>query len=385
MPLIPLRPLLEATDRYGYAQGAFNVNMVAQAQAVVQIHDLFRSPAILQGADLANGFMGGCTDFLHATLEDKQKGAVNIAKAVQAAAATTSIPIALHLDHGKDIESVKAAIDGGYTSVMIDGSSLPLEQNIALTREVVKLAHAVGVTVEGELGVLSGVEDHVFSEHSTYTHPLDAIRFFRETKVDALAISYGTMHGANKGKDARVRKEIAIAIKECLRHEGIFGVLVSHGSSTVPAYLVDAINTLGGNITNAYGISLEQLKEVGKLGIGKINVDTDIRLAVTRNLRELFLLKPELTEDSRLNRMYQLLKAKPEAFDPRVFLPPIMDTVMYGTIPNQATEMVVNAVKQGVMEMVGTLIVEFGCVGKAPLVEQVTLEQMADRYRKEGI
>ncbi|MDT3359467.1 MAG: class II fructose-bisphosphate aldolase [Spirochaetota bacterium] len=385
MPLIPLRPLLEATDRYGYAQGAFNVNMVAQAQAVVQIHDLFRSPAILQGADLANGFMGGCTDFLHATLEDKQKGAVNIAKAVQAAAATTSIPIALHLDHGKDIESVKAAIDGGYTSVMIDGSSLPLEQNIALTREVVKLAHAVGVTVEGELGVLSGVEDHVFSEHSTYTHPLDAIRFFRETKVDALAISYGTMHGANKGKDARVRKEIAIAIKECLRHEGIFGVLVSHGSSTVPAYLVDAINTLGGNITNAYGISLEQLKEVGKLGIGKINVDTDIRLAVTRNLRELFLLKPELTEDPRLNRMYQLLKAKPEAFDPRVFLPPIMDTVMYGTIPNQATEMVVNAVKQGVMEMVGTLIVEFGCVGKAPLVEQVTLEQMADRYRKEGI
>lgn len=385
MPLIPLRPLLEATDRYGYAQGAFNVNMVAQAQAVVQIHDLFRSPAILQGADLANGFMGGCTDFLHATLEDKQKGAVNIAKAVQAAAATTSIPIALHLDHGKDIESVKAAIDGGYTSVMIDGSSLPLEQNIALTREVVKIAHAVGVTVEGELGVLSGVEDHVFSEHSTYTHPLDAIRFFRETKVDALAISYGTMHGANKGKDARVRKEIAIAIKECLRHEGIFGVLVSHGSSTVPAYLVDAINTLGGNITNAYGISLEQLKEVGKLGIGKINVDTDIRLAVTRNLRELFLLKPELTEDPRLSRMYQLLKAKPEAFDPRVFLPPIMDTVMYGTIPNQATEMVVNAVKQGVMEMVGTLIVEFGCVGKAPLVEQVTLEQMADRYRKEGI
>lgn len=385
MPLIPLRPLLEATDRYGYAQGAFNVNMVAQAQAVVQIHDLFRSPAILQGADLANGFMGGCTDFLHATLEDKQKGAVNIAKAVQAAAATTSIPIALHLDHGKDIESVKAAIDGGYSSVMIDGSSLPLEQNIALTREVVKLAHAVGVTVEGELGVLSGVEDHVFSEHSTYTHPLDAIRFFRETKVDALAISYGTMHGANKGKDARVRKEIAIAIKECLRHEGIFGVLVSHGSSTVPAYLVDAINTLGGNITNAYGISLEQLKEVGKLGIGKINVDTDIRLAVTRNLRELFLLKPELTEDPRLNRMYQLLKAKPEAFDPRVFFPPIMDTVMYGTIPNQATDLVVNAVKQGVMEMVGTLIVEFGCVGKAPLVEQVTLEQMADRYRKEGI
>ncbi|MCK9600705.1 MAG: class II fructose-bisphosphate aldolase, partial [Sphaerochaeta sp.] len=116
-----------------------------------------------------------------------------------------------------------------------------------------------------------------------------------------------------------------------------------------------------------------------------INVDTDIRLAVTRNLRELFLLKPELTGDTRLNQMYQLLKAKPEAFDPRVFFPPIMDTVMYGTIPNKATEAVVNAVKQGVMEMVGSLIVEFGCVGKASLVEDVSLGQMADRYRKEGI
>ncbi|MDX9825536.1 MULTISPECIES: class II fructose-bisphosphate aldolase [unclassified Sphaerochaeta] len=385
MPLIPLRPILETTDRYGYAQGAFNVNMVAQAEAVIQIHNLFRSPAILQGADLANGFMGGCTDFFHATLEDKRKGAANIAKAVQVAAENASIPIALHLDHGRDLDSVKAAIDGGYTSVMIDGSSLPLEQNIALTREVVKLAHAVGVTVEGELGVLSGVEDHVFSEHGSYTHPLDAIRFFKETKVDALAISYGTMHGANKGQNAKVRKEIAIAIKECLRHEGIFGVLVSHGSSTVPTYLVEAINSLGGAISNAHGISLEQLKEVGRLGIGKINVDTDIRLAVTRNLRELFLLKPELTGDTRLNQMYQLLKAKPEAFDPRVFFPPIMDTVMYGTIPNKATEAVVNAVKQGVMEMVGSLIVEFGCVGKASLVEDVSLGQMADRYRKEGI
>lgn len=385
MPLIPLRPILEATDRYSYAQGAFNVNMVAQAEAVIQIHNLFRAPAILQGADLANGFMGGRTDFFNATLEDKQKGAVNIANAVKAASVHASIPIALHLDHGKDIASVKAAIDGGYTSVMIDGSSLPLEENIALTREVVKLAHAVGVTVEGELGVLGGVEDHVFSEHSTYTHPLDAIRFFRETKVDALAISYGTMHGANKGQNAKVRKEIAIAIKECLRHERIFGVLVSHGSSTVPAYLVEAINAMGGAISNAHGISLDQLKEVGSLGIGKINVDTDIRLAVTRNLRELFLQRPELTEDPSLHRMHQLLNAKREAFDPRVFLPPIMDTVMFGTIPNKEIDAVVTAIKQGVMEMVGSLIVEFGCVGKADSVEQVTLEQMADWYRKEGL
>jgi fructose-bisphosphate aldolase class II len=163
--------------------------MVAQAEAVIDIHAIFRSPAILQGADLANGFMGGRTDFLNATVADKQKGAALIAKAVQNAAQDADIPIALHLDHGKDMESVRAAIDGGYTSVMIDGSSLPLRQNIELTREVVKFAHARGVTVEGELGVLAGVEDHVFSKTSTYTNPLDALKFFRETKVDALAIS----------------------------------------------------------------------------------------------------------------------------------------------------------------------------------------------------
>ena len=385
MSLIPLRPILEATDRYSFAQGAFNVNMVAQIEAVIDIHAIFRAPVILQGADLANGFMGGRTDFLNATVADKQKGAANVAKAVQKAAKEATIPIALHLDHGKDIESVKAAIDGGYTSVMIDGSSLPLEQNIELTREVVMYAHKRGVTVEGELGVLAGVEDHVFSKTSTYTHPLDAVRFFKQTKVDALAISYGTMHGANKGKDTVVRKEIAIAIKECLRHEGIFGVLVSHGSSTVPTYLVEAINALGGDIQNAHGISLDQLKEVGRMGIGKINVDTDIRLAVTRNLRQLFISKPSLLHDPALREMHQLLEAKRQAFDPRVFLTPIMETVMYGTIPSDEVAELVKAVKLGVMEVVGTLVVEFGCVGKADLVVPVTLEQMADRYQKEGL
>jgi fructose-bisphosphate aldolase class II len=385
MPLIPLRPILDATDRYGYAQGAFNVNMVAQAEAVIDIHSIFRAPAILQGADLANGFMGGRTDFLNATVENKQKGALNIAKAVQCASDRSSIPVALHLDHGKDFASVQAAIDGGYTSVMIDGSSLPFDENVELTREVVKYAHLRGVTVEGELGVLAGVEDHVFSKTSTYTNPLDAVRFFKETKVDALAISYGTMHGANKGKGTVVRKEIAIAIKECLRHEGVNGVLVSHGSSTVPTYLVDAINALGGDIQNAHGISLAQLKEVGRLGIGKINVDTDIRLAVTRNLRELFNNNPSLLADRSLREMAQILDAQRSVFDPRVFLPPIMDTVMYGTIPSDEVARVVDVVKQGVMEVVGTLLVEFGCVGKADLVESVSLKEMADRYRKEGL
>ena len=382
MSLVPLRPILDATDKYSYAQGAFNVNAVCQAEAVIRIHELFRSPAILQGADLANGFMGGRADFMNATIEDKKIGARNIAAAVKKFAENSPVPIALHLDHGRDFDSVKAAIDGGYTSVMIDGSSLPLKDNIELTREVVKYAHERGVTVEGELGVLAGVEDHVFSEGSTYTNPLDAIRFFKETGTDALAISYGTMHGANKGKNAAVRKEIAIAVKECMRHEHIQGVLVSHGSSTVPKYIVDEINALGGNIQNAYGIPVEQLIEVSHLGIGKINVDTDIRLAVTRNIREFFVNNPSYKNDEHIGPIWELMEKNKAAFDPRVFLPPVMDTVMYGNVPSESVRILTDLIRKGVMEVVGTLIVQFGSVGKAGLVEVKSLDEMAEFYKR---
>ena len=294
--LVPMRAILAAADKYRYGQGAFNMNSVGQIEAAVRIHELLHSGAILQGAEASNAFMGGELDFMHGTLEAKKVGAKRIGDAVKKYGADSPVPIALHLDHGKSIESVKACIDGGFTSVMIDGSSLPYEQNVELTREVVKLAHPYGVSVEGELGVLAGVEDHVFSATSTYTNPMQAVDFFKKTGCDALAISYGTKHGANKGAHAVIRKQIAIATKECLLHEGIFCALVSHGSSTVPQYIVKEINALGGTITNAYGIPKEQLKEVSKLGIAKINVDTDIRLAVTRNLRELFWYRPELRD-----------------------------------------------------------------------------------------
>ena len=382
MPLIPLRPLLEATVKYGFGQGAFNVNAVAQAKAAIEVHEMFRSAAILQGADLANGFMGGRTDFMNATLEDKKIGARNIANAVKKYGADSEIPIVLHLDHGRDFDSCVAAIEGGYTSVMIDGSSLPFKENIELTREVVKYAHARGVSVEGELGVLAGVEDHVFSASSTYTNPLDAVEFFQKTGVDALAISYGTMHGASKGKDVKLRKEIAIAIRECMNHLGIFGALVSHGSSTVPKYIVDEINGLGGELTNTYGISIEELKSAIPCGISKINVDTDIRLAVTRNMKELFAKYPEKRSSSSISAIYELLESKKNQFDPRVFLPPIMDTVMYGNIPDDDVAAIVDCVERGVREVVGTLIVQFGSFGKAPLVEQVSLDEMAERYKK---
>ncbi len=383
--LVPMRAILDAADKHDYAQGAFNVNAVCQAKAVIQVHEMFRSPAILQGADLANGFMGGRTDFMNATLEDKKKGAKNIANAVKKYGMDSPIPIALHLDHGKNFDSCVAAIEGGYTSVMIDGSSLPFEENVEITREVVKYAHARGVSVEGELGVLAGVEDHVFSADSTYTNPLSAIEFFKKTGVDALAISYGTMHGANKGKNAVIRKEIAIAIKECMRHEGIEGYLVSHGSSTVPQYIVDEINGLGGEIANAYGINVNQLIEAGHCGIDKINVDTDIRLAVTRNLKELFAADKRLQSSASIGEIYELLEKNKSAFDPRVFLPPIMDTLMYGNVPDDDVARICKCVEDGVKEIVGTLIVKFGSYGMAPKVEAVTLDEMAERYKKAGI
>lgn len=383
--LVPMKAILDATDKFNYAQGAFNVNAVAQAKAVIEVHEMFRSAAILQGADLANGFMGGRTDFQNATLEDKIRGAKNIGDAVKKYGVNSPIPIALHLDHGKNFESCKAAIEGGYTSVMIDGSSLPFDENVELTREVVKYAHERGVTVEGELGVLAGVEDHVFAATSTYTNPLKAVEFFKKTKVDALAISYGTKHGANKGANTVIRKEIAIATKECMRHEGIEGVLVSHGSSTVPQYIVKEINDLGGNVQNAYGIKIEQLQEVAKCGIGKINVDTDIRLAVTRNFRELFRDRPELQKGPSIGAVYNLLVEHPEAFDPRVFLPPVMDAVMYGRINDDDTRLLFDRMEAGVKEAVGSLIIQFGSYGKAPLVELVTLDEMAERYKKAGI
>ena len=384
MPLVPLRPLMEAAEKYNYAQGAFNVNAVAQAKAVIEMHETFRSPAILQGADLANAFMGGRVDFANGTLEDKKKGARNIANAVKKYGENSPIPVVLHLDHGKNFDSCVAAIEGGYTSVMIDGSSLPLEQNIELTREVVKYAHARGVSVEGELGVLGGQEqeDHVFAATSTYTNPLDAVEFIQKTGVDALAISYGTQHGANKGKDAKLRKEIPIAIKECINRLGIFCALVSHGSSTVPQYIVKEINDLGGDIQNAYGINVDELMAAIPCGIRKINVDTDIRLAVTRNMKELFAQKPELQKSPSIGGVYALLEEKKSAFDPRVFFPPIMDTVLTGNVPDDDVALLMSRVEAGVKEAVGSLIVNFGSYGKAPLVEQKSLEDMIAFYKK---
>lgn len=381
--LVPMRPILEAADKYHYGQGAFNMNSVGQIEAAVRIHELLRSGAILQGAEASNAFMGGELDFMHGSLEAKQKGAKNIGDAVKKYGADSPVPIALHLDHGKSLESVKACIAGGYTSVMIDGSSLPYEDNVELTREVVKYAHSFGVTVEGELGVLAGVEDHVFSATSTYTNPLQAIDFFKKTGCDALAISYGTCHGPNKGKDTKIRREIAIATKECMMHEGIHGFLVSHGSSTVPQEYVQQINAMGGKLENAFGIDVNQLVDVAKCGINKINVDTDIRMACTRNLMELFRREPALKTSSSVGALYEAMVSQPANVDPRNYVASIMDTILYGTIPDADVGKVVQCMKDGVIESIAPLLVQFGSYRKSQLIEPVTLEMMADRYKKE--
>lgn len=380
--LVNMRDILANADKNRYAQGAFNVNAVAQVKAAIEVHELFRSPAILQGANLANGFMGGRIDFPNSTIEDKRKGAKNIGNAVKKYAGNSSIPVVLHLDHGSDFESCVVAIEGGYTSVMIDGSSLSFNENVELTREVVKYAHARGVSVEGELGVLAGVEDDVSSEESTYTNPLKAIEFFKKTGVDALAISYGTKHGPNKGKDTVIRKEIPIAIKECMLHEGIDGFLVSHGSSTVPQYIVNDINELGGNLTNMYGIGVQQLVAVSKYGINKINVDTDIRLAVTRNIRELFAQKPALKTSQALEKVFEMMNKERTVTDPRAYLYPIMDTLMYGNITNEDVAAIVAAVENGVKEVIGELIVQFGSYGRANEIKCRSLDEMAEWYKK---
>lgn len=383
--LVPMRVILEAADKFSYGQPAFNVNSVAQIKAAIEVHEQFHSPAILQGADLANGFMGGRVDFANSSLDDKKRGAKNIVRGVQQYGADSDIPIAIHLDHGKNFDSVVAAIEGGYTSVMIDGSSLPFEENVELTREVVKYAHERGVTVEGELGILAGVEDDVASVTSTYTHPLSAIEFFKKTKVDALAISYGTKHGANKGKDTVIRKQIPIAIKECMVHEGIEGFLVSHGSSTVPQYIVKELLDLGSQLKDMHGIEVDQLVEVIQFGINKINVDTDIRLAVTRNLKELFQKKKDLQASQSIGEIYRSLEDNKEAFDPRIFVGSIMDVIMHGGPAEGDLLEVISAIEAGTKEAVGPLLIDFGTLGKAPLVEKISLDEMAERYRKQGI
>ncbi len=263
-----------------YAIGAYNVNNMELLQAIAEAAEETRSPIILQVS-------AGARKYANQTY---------LVKLVEAALATTTVPIALHLDHGADFEICKDCIDGGFSSVMIDGSRFPLDENIALTKKVVEYAHERGVSVEAELGKLAGVEDDVKvdAKHATYTDPEEAARFVKETGCDSLAIAIGTSHGAYKFSgaaklDFERLAEIKKAVNEAVGYDF---PIVLHGSSSVPQDLVAKCNQFGGQLPNAQGVPEEMLAFASKNGVAKINIDTDLRLALTATIREFFATEP---------------------------------------------------------------------------------------------
>ena len=287
-----------------YAIPAYNFNNMEQMQAIISACVETKSPVILQVSSGARKYAN------QTLLRYMAQGAVEYAKELGC-----EIPIALHLDHGDTFELCKSCIDTGFSSVMIDGSHHSYEDNIALTKKVVEYAHAHGVTVEGELGVLAGVEDDVVAEHHTYTRPEEVIDFVSRTGVDSLAISIGTSHGANKFKpDQCTRDENGILVPPPLRFDILEEIekqipgfpIVLHGSSSVPQEYVKIINQNGGALKDSIGIPESQLRKAAQSAVCKINIDSDGRLAMTAKIREVFA-------------------AQPAEFDPRKYLGPARD------------------------------------------------------------
>ncbi|MBQ3183942.1 MAG: class II fructose-1,6-bisphosphate aldolase [Clostridia bacterium] len=294
MALVTTKEMFKKAYDGGYAIGAFNINNMEIVQAITEAAGELRSPVVLQVSAGARKYA-------------KQEYLLALA---QAAIKDADIDLALHLDHGADFEICKACIDGGFTSVMIDGSHHSFEDNIAVTKKVVEYAHERGVVVEGELGVLAGVEDDVVAEDSTYTRPEEVEEFVAKTGVDSLAISIGTSHGAYKFTPAQcTRNEEGILVPPPLRFDILEKIMekipgfpiVLHGASSVPQEYVKEINSLGGELPDAVGIPEEQLRKAASLAVCKINIDSDIRLAMTAGIR-------------------RVLTEQPGVFDPRTYL-----------------------------------------------------------------
>ena len=293
MPLVTTTEMFKKAYEGGYAIGAFNVNNMEIIQGITRAAKKLDAPVILQVSSGARKYAS------HGYL----------VAMVKAAAEETGLPIALHLDHGPDFETCKACIDGGFTSVMIDGSSLPYEENVALTKMVVEYAHAHGVVVEGELGTLAGVEDEVVVESGkeSYTNPDQVLDFVTRTGVDSLAIAIGTSHGAYKfkpGQKPQLRFDILEEVEKRLPGFPI----VLHGASSVNQDDIKTINQYGGQMPDAIGIPEEMLRQASSMAVCKINVDSDIRIAMTAALRKHFA-------------------ENPADFDPRKYLTPARDAV----------------------------------------------------------
>ena len=288
MPLVTTTEMFKKAYEGGYAIGAFNVNNMEIVQGITEAAKKLNAPVILQVSKGARAYAN------HTYL----------VKLVEAAEKETGLPIALHLDHGPDFETCKSCIDGGFTSVMIDGSSLPYEENVALTKKVVDYAHAHGVVVEGELGTLAGVEDDVVVEagNESYTNPDQVEDFVKRTGVDSLAIAIGTSHGAYKfkpGQKPQLRFDILEEVSKRLPGFPI----VLHGASSVPQEFVKKINEHGGKMPDAIGIPEDMLRKAATMAVCKINIDSDLRLAMTAAVREHF-------------------DEHPDHFDPRQYLKP---------------------------------------------------------------
>lgn len=300
--LVNTKEMFKGAVDGGYAIPAFNFNNMEQMQAIVSACAETKSPVILQVSSGARKYAN------QTLLRYMAQGAVEYAKEF----GWEKPQICLHLDHGDTFELCKSCVDMGFSSVMIDGSHHSYEENIELTRKVVEYAHQYGVTVEGELGVLAGIEDEVSAEHHTYTRPEEVVDFVKRTGVDSLAISIGTSHGANKFTPAQcTRDENGKLVPPPLRFDILKEIekqipgfpIVLHGSSSVPQEYVDTINTYGGKLKDAIGIPEEQLREAARSAVCKINIDSDGRLAMTAVVRK-------------------FMAENPDKFDPRQYLGP---------------------------------------------------------------
>ena len=311
MPLVTSKEMFEKAYKGGYAIGAFNVNNMEIIQGITGAAAKLKAPVILQVST-------GARSYANRTY---------LMKLVEAAVIETGLPICLHLDHGDSFEICKSCIDDGFTSVMIDASSKPFAENIALTRQVVEYAHDRGVVVEAELGTLAGIEDevNVSAEDSSYTRPEEVEEFVSKTGCDSLAIAIGTSHGAYKFKPG-TKPQLRFDVLEEVEKKLPGFPIVLHGSSSVPQEFVEKINKFGGNMPGAIGVPEDQLRKAASMAVCKINIDSDLRLAMTASIRE-------------------YLTMHPDHFDPRQYLKPA---------------------RQAIEDMVSHKIVDvLGCEGKA--------------------
>jgi fructose-bisphosphate aldolase, class II len=337
MPLVSMRQLLDEAAKKGYGVGAFNVNNMEQIQSIMEAARETQSPVIVQASRGARSYSQD--RFLYHLM-------------IAATEVYPEIPTVLHLDHGNSAETCQSAIDMGFTSVMMDGSLMPdgktpssFEYNVEVTRKVVEAAHAKGVTVEGEIGCLGGIEDGHGSGGSGLEHltdPEQAVEFVKQTGLDALAIAIGTSHGAykfSKKPDGSVLKmDVLIEIHKRLPNVH----LVMHGSSSVPKDLQDIINKYGGKLKETWGVPVEEIQLGIQNGVRKINVDTDNRLAITGAIRKVFA-------------------EKPEEFDPRSYLKPA---------------------REAMKKVVAQRMTQFGQAGHAKDFEPKSMDEMAALYAK---